>query len=312
MPGGKVNLKNSLRTQLEKRMRLARGGRWRRFAFAPGRYLYGQLFQKFIYPRRRRGLAARTPTFWGQKMTIVLPAAMDVFLLGAKTHDSELRLSRFLIETLNPGDQVADIGAHYGFFSLLSAQLAGAEGRIEAFEAAGNTFQALAKNLDVIPSATARRLAISNIEGQLDFYEFPNRYNEYNTLRPDQFSDQSWFEKNQPFVRKVKAVSLDAFCREYHFKPDLIKMDVEGAEDLVVEGMSETLTLGRPVVVMEYLAEARNNQAHRRAARLLVQRGFQAFYITEKGRLAVCADIETYLRKQGLDSDNLVFLKKEK
>lgn len=293
---------------LDRVERLARGGRWRRLRHAPGRYFFGQFFQKVIYPLRPLGLPVLARTFWGRKMQIILPAAMDIFLLGAKTHNSELRLARFLIDRLKEGDRVADIGAHYGFFSLLAAELVGPAGRVEAFEATGSTCEVLQKNVAGMPQVQARHLAISNVGGELDFYEFPTRYTEYNTLYPEQFKGQQWFERRLPQVRKVPAISFDDFCRTNQFQPTLIKIDVEGAEDRVIAGMEKLLTSIRPVIVMEYLAEDRLNPAHRRAVELLRALGYASRRITEAGKLESCADIEAYLNERNLDSDNLVFV----
>jgi len=293
--------------QLDQLIKLAEGNRWERLRFAPGRYLYGQCFQKIVYPFSKRGFPVDIRTFWGEKMHIILPAAMDLFLLGGKTHDSELRLARFMINTLSPGDQVADIGAHYGFFSLLAAQLISSTGRIEAFEASASTHLVLDKNLSRAPQASAHHLAISDSCGQLDFHEFPTRYTEYNTLRPEQFAEQKWFTKHPPTVHTVSTNTLDAFCEEHLFQPTFIKIDVEGAEDKVIAGMSRLVTKVHPIIVMEYLAGTRFNQAHQRAAQQLKDWGVHSHLINAEGHLERCDDITAYLKASRMDSDNLVF-----
>lgn len=287
---------------------LARGGRWQRFWFAPRRYVYGQFFQRVVYPWRRSGRRSSAGTFWGDRMQILLPAAMDIFLLGGKTHDSELRLTRFMINHLPAGGQVADIGAHYGFFSLLAARLVGDAGRVEAFEASQSTFGILADNVLNRPSVGARRVAVSDAAGRLAFYEFPTLYTEYNTLAPEQFAGQRWFDRNPPRKYVVEAITMDDFCREHEFQPDFIKIDVEGAEDKVIGGMSSLLSNRRPVIVMEYLADIRKNEAHRRAAAQLRAWGFEPRTINRKGGLDRCEDIDGYFRESGIDSDNLVFI----
>lgn len=293
--------------QLERLTVLARGGRWNRLRFAPWRYLYGQCFQKIIYPFYRRGIPANIRTFWGTEMSIVLPAAMDVFLLGGKTHDSELRLTKFMIRHLSPGDEMADIGAHYGFFSLLAAYLTGPNGRVEAFEASSDTFEMLQRNLHTIPQTKAHHLAINDCNGHLDFYEFPTLYAEYNTMRPAQFAGQKWYKKHPPEVHQVPAMTLDTFCEQYAFQPAFLKIDVEGAEDKVIAGMLKFLSVHRPVIIMEYLAESRLNEAHQLAASKLRKWGFSSQRIKADGHLESCSDIEAYLQQSGLDSDNIVF-----
>ena len=50
----------------------ARGLKWRRLAFAPGRYIFGQLFRAFIYPINKKGIVRKCSTFFGNKMEIVI------------------------------------------------------------------------------------------------------------------------------------------------------------------------------------------------------------------------------------------------
>lgn len=300
--------KAEMNRRLDQLGRLARGPAWRRLLHAPGRYLSGQFFQKVVYPRRKRGRPASARTFWGRKMRIVLPAAMDIFLLGGKTHDSEQRLTRFLLHRLQPGDRVADIGAHYGFFTLLAARLTGPSGRVEAFEPAAGAFNLLRHNTEALPQVDAHHLAISDQAGEISFYEFPTLYSEYNTLEPEQFEGEPWYERHPPVLCRISTMSLDDFCRQHDFQPTLIKIDVEGAEDKVIAGMQEMLATGRPIVVMEYLAEERLNVAHRQAARSLRERGYRPHRITPSGDLEPLESIEASLKARGLDSDNIVFL----
>ena len=294
--------------KLDRLTELTQGSRWGRLRFAPWHYLYGQCFQKVVYPFLRRGILANVKTFWGAEMHIRLPAAMDIFLLGGKTHDSELRLTRFMIQQLSPGDQVADIGAHYGFFSLLAAELTGPHGRVEAFEASTNTFNVLQGNQKDKSQINAHHLAINDFDGHLDFYEFPTLYAEYNTMRPSQFAEQKWYRKHPPKVRQVPAMTFDTFCTHFTFQPAFIKIDVEGAEDKVIAGMTQVIANDRPIIVIEYLAETRLNGAHQLAAKKLNESGFSAHRIKANGDLAACRDIDAYLRQSGLDSDNIVFM----
>ena len=232
-------VRNDLLRQLDERARLARGIKWQRLWFAPVRYLRGQFFQRALYPIHKQGRPVTATTFWRSYMKIILPSAMDIFLLGLKTHPSEIRLSRFLIRQLKPGDNFIDVGAHYGFFSLLAAELVGASGKIWALEASPATFKILQENLQKTPQALAFHQAVSDREGQLDFYEFPTLYAEYNSLHPEQFSDTAWLKTNPAKVHQVPSIRLDNFCKEKTIFPDLIKIDVEGAEAEVVRGMSK-------------------------------------------------------------------------
>jgi len=49
---------------------------------------------------------------------------------------------------------------------------------------------------------------------------------------------------------ELPAVSIDDYCDENALTPDLIKVDVEGAEQWVLEGAQKTLERHRPVLIV--------------------------------------------------------------
>src|SRR5690606_8834209 len=134
---------NTLHQAVDRVERLARTSIRGRLAARPWRYLSALGYRKLVHPIFRAGWKVSTSTFFGARMQLLLPAATDVYLTGGKTHDSEIRLSRFLINRLKPGDSFVDVGAHFGFFTLLAAHLAGSDGRVWAFEAAPRNFHIL-------------------------------------------------------------------------------------------------------------------------------------------------------------------------
>ena len=125
---------------------LARGSVLGRFFKNPVRYVAAIGYWRLFYPLKKRGKFARARTFFGAEMEVVLPSATEIFLFGAKTHDSEIRLARFLLKNLRPGHTFCDVGAHFGYFTLLASQLVGENGRVIAFEASRSTFEILKKN----------------------------------------------------------------------------------------------------------------------------------------------------------------------
>jgi FkbM family methyltransferase len=240
-------------------------------------------------------------------MQVALPAGLDIFLLGAKTHDSEIRLARYLVHNLATGSEVLDIGAHFGFYSLLCAQLAGPQGRVLAVEASAATFAVLEKNLNATGNIQGLRAAASNAAGELIFLEFPLLYSEFNTLQSSPSEEEHYARGIKPRAIPTPAYRMDEVLETYRLSPAFIKIDVEGAEDRVIEGLSEWLERRPPAVVaMEYLA-GRETDNYRNATAMLVRFGWQAFSITTTGNLCPCPDIEAYLKHSRLDSDNIIF-----
>ena len=139
--------KEQLLQRLDRVDRIAKASKWQRLLYHPWRYLWASYINWVQYPRHKRSVAVLASTFFGSRMEVRLPAGTDIYLTGGKSHDSEIRLARLMIRQLQPGDTFWDIGAHYGFFSLLATRLVGEAGKVVSFEAAPSTYTVLAQNV---------------------------------------------------------------------------------------------------------------------------------------------------------------------
>ncbi len=333
--------------QLDEVERLASGGRWSRFWRKPLNYLTAIGHRKVVYPRHREPYSATVDLFFGESLHLLLPASTDIYLTGGKSHDSEIRLARLLINTLQPGDVFVDIGAHYGYFASLAAALLGPSGKVLAIEAAPATFAVLARNAATRPTIQVEHLALGSQSGELTFYEFPHAYGEYNSFDVEQYKSQAWFVRQQPRAIQVPANTLDALLAAHVgiAPPRLIKIDVEGGEAQVLRGATNTIfakidllksasnsasesqdespkstatrsitdsakharTVEAPLIVMEYLNASRGNQAHREAEAILRAAHYLPNAISAKGDLLPIQDVADYFATLGIDSDNIAF-----
>ena len=290
---------------LEKALRqaesLATGSKWLRLVKAPEKYLSAQVFRWLIYPWSKKSWKRRALTFFDTPMYVLLPAGIDIFLTGCKTHHSEIRLAKFMLQQIKPGDLVIDVGAHFGFFTLLAASLCGAKGRVIAFEPGRQTFEMLSRNTAPFPQIQIEAQAAGAINGTLDFWEFSTLHSEYNTTKREAVPAHI-----QGKIRQMPVVTLDTYCVEHQITPDFIKLDVEGAEMDVLHGMDGLLAGHHPpVIAMEYLGK----DSHRQAQQYLNDRGFKTYIISAEGTLLPCADADQYLQNHEVDSENLVFLR---
>lgn len=290
---------------LESVVGLAKGSKIDRLRHAPTRYLRTALHNHLVYPQLKRPLLVAADTFFGMPLRVALPAGTDLYLTGGKTHVSEQRLARFMIRHLPPEAVYGDVGAHYGFFAGLVLRLTHPEyGEVHAFEPAPDTFALLRDNLTGSPARLYPKVVAERAES-LTFYQFPARFSEYNSLDVEQYRGETWFDQFPPRAVNVGAVTLD---ETFTSPPDWLKVDVEGAEDRVIEGGGALLRKGRTVVAMEYLADQRKNDGHRRAAAMLASWGYGCYRITAEGLLRACPEPEAYLKREDLDSDNFVFV----
>lgn len=294
--------RTALLEALDKVVRCAKASRGQRILRKPLRYV--TLWRSRI----GRSRSVQTHLFTGVPFQLALPAAADIFLCGGKTHDSELRLARFLIHYLPEQAHVLDVGAHYGYFTLLMAHLV-REGRVFAVEAAPASFVYLKHNTEGVSAIRCFAMGLSDTRGTIPFYTFPAEYSEYNTLDIAPYAGQSWFEKNPPHEEAIGVDTLDGFCAAHTPSVSWIKMDVEGAEERILNGANRQLQQGA-VWVMEYLAQG-NTASYEAAERLFLSAGYTAFAITENGHLERVSGILAWMKQEGRESENMVFLREE-
>lgn len=299
--------KTLLIKKLDEVEQIAQLSKANRFLKNPWKYLKAVGHRKLFFSNSKKPISAKTNTFFGYPMHLSLPSGTDIYLTGGKSHDSEIRLARLMIKYLNEGDCFMDIGAHFGYFSLLAGHLVGTNGEILAFEASPQSFQILEKNTSSYKQIAIINKAVAQKEGILPFYEFPNLYSEYNSFDISPFEKEAWFQQNQPNQIEISSVPLDSFINK---KPKMIKIDVEGAEFEVVKGAERLLQQQNFILIMEYLSSNRGNEAHRKAVDLLIKEGgFLCYSINQEGGLSLCKNPDNYLKDKQLDSDNLVFTK---
>jgi len=136
-----------------------------------------------------------------------------------------------------PGDIVMDVGAHVGFFTLRAAKMVGKEGLVVAVEPEPHNFSLLVKNirLNKLRNVVAVRCALSDREGTTKLH-LCGSYSVCHTMRPE------LFDYDYIGILEVPTTTMDNLVRRLGLdRLDFVKMDVEGAELLVLKGGLETL-----------------------------------------------------------------------
>ena len=134
---------------------------------------------------------------------------------------------RLLEQRVRPGMRIVDIGANIGIYSLLLARLAGARGRVFAFEPEPNLFQALQANCqrNSTTNVTPLNFALGDSAGSTAFYRSP-----FNT-GDNRLGGLGWMGLRLD----VEMIRLDDALPAAGV--DFIKMDVQGYEMAVFRGM---------------------------------------------------------------------------
>lgn len=156
--------------------------------------------------------------------------------------------TRLFKKNIKSGMTVIDIGANIGYYSLLAAKGAGPEGKIYSFEPDPHNYSVLRKNIEVngFTNITAIPKALSRQKGFVDLYCDESNFGAH-TLASENIQVRLWASI------KVETLRLDDFLQERGIsRVDFIKMDVQGAEGLVLEAAVKTLMSPGLKVLMEF------------------------------------------------------------
>ena len=166
----------------------------------------------------------------------------------------DLRGIKYLKSILKEGSTFIDIGANIGSYSLVASKLVGDNGKVFAFEPVDKIFTSLKK--------TISNNSIYNID--LIKKIVTNKVSEFNIyISDDSNSGRSTILENEEMEKfeVVESITLDKFIEEVNIdRIDFIKIDVEGAELSVLEGMKNVLTKFRPILFIEISPDIKSNQ----------------------------------------------------
>ena len=145
---------------------------------------------------------------------------------------------------IEPEDNVLDLGAHIGSFTLRAAKEVGLKGMVVAVEPSSENFELLEKNIALNGCSNVKLLQTAAGK-DFEVAEFFIHENP---------SSNSFYNSRTKTIRseKVTIRTLDSIIDELQFKKvDFVKIDVEGAELDVLKGATSTISKYHPKVVLE-------------------------------------------------------------
>lgn len=171
------------------------------------------------------------------------PARGLKWYVGAATHGCwlgtyESEKQRAMTLLLNQGDCFLDIGANAGFYTLLAARLVGPTGQVIAFEPLPQNHQKLQRHLSLnqFANVTVIHAAVCDEDGHAAFQ----------VGATDECGGLS-----ASGTLQVETVSLDRLWKDGQLRsPQLIKIDVEGAEVRVLRGAEALIRAAKPVILL--------------------------------------------------------------
>ena len=170
------------------------------------------------------------------------------------------------------GDFVVDVGANVGMFSLLAASRSGAEGLVVAIEPGEGTLRMLEHNLALNGQTPIEivRAAVADRPSQAQFVGFEPGSGLAHLAAAGEVGDQTL----------VAVTTIDEVVERYERTLDVLKLDVEGAELLALEGARLTLRDHSPRLFLEieprWLERAGTDP--REIDQLLAECGYKTFF----------------------------------
>ncbi len=189
---------------------------------------------------RQFGYDVRRPTM----LNAELDGCSAQFVVGDRfeyarllSYREDARLIRALATNLSPGDVYWDVGSSLGLYALLLASRVGPAGKVVAFEPEERSLERLRKNVaasrcsnvQVVPMALGRERSKLTLKLAGHFSAGNHSLFEGDGADP------------AAGVRKVDVVPGDALVAEGLPPPTAIKIDVEGAEEEVIDGLRSSL-----------------------------------------------------------------------
>lgn len=172
------------------------------------------------------------------------------YLINYRSHDQEN--FEFLTNIVKPGNNIIDIGANIGFYTLFFKKLVGIKGAVVSIEPFKDTFDHLIENLKInnINTDYAFNLALSDKEEKLQIFEHKE-----NDGKNSLIQDPNNSPKYQIVTKKFDDFFQEKLVQLGIDKVTLIKIDVEGWEIHVLQGAQKYLEINSPLLMIEFNGE---------------------------------------------------------
>jgi FkbM family methyltransferase len=158
----------------------------------------------------------------------------------------EIWLTQFFARVVDSGMTVIDVGANFGYYTVLFGEAVGASGCVIAVEPVPSTAAMLRKTIDLNGLTGITRLvtaAAGDRDGAVVHIVVP----------PGEPKNAAVVAAPQDDSVAVPSVTIDSLTRDLD-RLDMIKIDAEGSEVAIFVGMKETIARFRPRILLEFNA----------------------------------------------------------
>jgi len=278
--------------------------------------MFFSLFKKIIKPLQGMGLRYQFP-FVDKAYRLLLSKirpeyaevnGIKIFLDSKDSMEFSMRsfepgVTRIFRERIRPGMVFVDIGAHIGYYTLLTSKLVGPDGFVFAFEPNPDNGALLEKSIKVneFKNIKLTKKALAQNTGKTNFF-----------MSGVSNDSRCYFVGEGRKSIEVETISLDDFFKGTGQNVDFIKMDVDGFEFSVLRGAEETISNSKKLMFItefcpEYLTKA--GEDPREYFSYLEKLGFDILLIDDKNGNLKRTSIEELLACSSNFSHNLFCVK---
>ena len=209
---------------------------------------------------------------------------------------------------VHEGDIVVDIGAHVGYYTLLMAQLVGKNGKVYSFEPDPVNFQLLKKSVEIngFENVVLIQKAVSNITDKVKLFLGDN------DSAINRIYDAKLGDAKESI--DVESIRIDEYFKENDELVNFIKIDSEGSEIKIINGMKQFLSRNQELVMMTeffpFLIKKSGDEPNQ-YLKSLEKSGFSLYNILDKNEKTNKINSENFL-ESGINSQyctNLLCIK---
>ena len=216
--------------------------------------------------------------------------------------------TKIVKQYVREGDVVIDIGAHVGYYTLLMAQLVGKKGKVFSFEPDPLNFQLLKKSVEInrFDNVILVQKAVSNTTEKIKLF-VGNNDRAINRIYDAKLGDAKE-------SIDVESIRIDEYFKENDELVNFIKIDSEGSEVKIINGMKQFLSRNQELVMMTeffpFLIKKSGDEPNQ-YLKSLEKSGFSLYNILDKNEKTNKINSENFL-ESGINSQyctNLLCIK---
>lgn len=193
----------------------------------------------------------------------------------------EKKETDYVRRIVKPGWVCVDVGACFGWYSILLSRAVGSTGQVHVFEPVRSNFECLADNV-ALNGAT--NILLNNVA----LGDQPGRLQLFLPAEGVSASFQPHSSTSKCTVLEADVITLDGYAQQAGLvQLDFLKADIEGAELLLLKGGRQTLQRFRPTLLLEIQASSTRLFGHEPEVvfNFLRTLGYSANYLDQDGTL---------------------------